>query len=93
MWTNILHTNKLLIILQTLSSFTEIAISAMIVISSLAREENQLTIFSFPPRFCEAKTTTVYSRVIPESVIGAVMTAMLVIIGWVIYKVNWTPYE
>ena len=72
---------------------TEIALSAMIVISSLAGEENRLTILSFPPRTCEAKDGTFYDKIMPECVMGAVLTGMLVIIGWVIHKVNWTLYD
>ena len=74
------------------SYLTEIAISAIIVISGLAREEDRLTLFSFPPRLCEAKGNTVYSKVIPECVLGALLTAMLVIIGWVAHKVNSALY-
>ena len=80
-------------ILQTSSYLTEIAISATIAISSLAREEDQLTILTFPPRNCEAKDNTVYGTIIPECALGAVLTCMLVIIGWVIYKVNRTLYN
>ena len=79
--------------LQTSSYLTEIAISAAIVISSLAREEDRLTILTFPPRMCEAKDTSVYGSVIPDCTFGVVLTSMLVIIGWVIYKVNWTLYD
>ena len=89
----ILHIKKAFIILLTSSYLTEIAISAVMVISTLAREEDQLTILTFPPRICEVKETTVYGNIIPVGVIGAVLMGMLVIIGWVIYKVNWTLHD
>ena len=69
--------------------FTEIALSAMIVISNITAEEDRFTVLSFPPRICENQNNNIYNSILPESVIAAMTTGMLVIIGWIIYKVNW----
>ena len=67
---------------------TEITVSIMTVISNIAAEEEQFTILSFPPRICESKSSNIYNSVIPESVMSALITGMLSIITWIIYKVN-----
>ena len=71
-----------------LSSFTEIVISAIAVISNVTAEEERFTLPSFPPRICENKNNNLYNSILPESVVATMMTAMLIIVGWVIYKVN-----
>ena len=68
-------------------SFTEITLSAIIVISGIAAKAERFTIPSFPPTSCVNSNTNFYT-VIPDAVVGMLMTGMLVIIGWVIYKVK-----
>ena len=72
---------------------TELAVSAVVVISHVAAKEERFTIRSFPPRICENKNNNVYDSILPKSVVGALVTGMLVIIGWVIYKVKWTSTQ
>ena len=69
---------------------TELTVSVVVVISNVAAKEERFTILSFPPRICENKNDTFYDSILPESVVAALLTGMLVVIGWVIYKVKWT---
>ena len=68
--------------------FTETALVAVVIIVNVVSEEERFTILSFPPRVCERKNYSFYNSVLPRSVTGLVFTSMLVIIGWIIYKVN-----
>ena len=70
--------------------YTELAVSVVVVFSNVAAEEERFTLLSFPPRICENKESTFYNSILPRSVVASLVTGMLVIIGWVIYKVNWT---
>ena len=70
--------------------FTELAVSVTVVISNVIAEEERFTVPSFPPRICENKDSTFYNSILPRSVVAALVTGMLSIIGWVIYKVKWT---
>ena len=67
---------------------TEITVSVMTVVSNIAAEEERFTITTFPPRICENRNNNIYNSVLPESVMAALTTGMLVIITWIIYKVN-----
>ena len=59
----------------------------MIVISSVLPGDERYTIVNFPPRRCENRENSIYSSVIPESIIAALGTVMLVVICWIIFKV------
>ena len=74
-------------IVQNTCSLAEIAIPAMIVISSVLPGEDRYTVINFPPRRCENRENSIYTSIIPESTIAALGTVMLVIICWIIYKV------
>ena len=60
----------------------------MVVVSNITAEEERFTIPSFPPRICENKNNNIYNSILPESIMSALITGMLAIICWVIYKVN-----
>ena len=72
---------------------TEIVVFVMIVISSVTAEEEPFTIPSFPPRICQDRNNNIYNTVLPESVMAALITGMIAIIGWIIYKVEWTSTQ
>ena len=72
---------------------TEITLSVTIVFSNVTAEEDRFTIPSFPPRICQNKNNNVYNSILPESVMAALVTGMLVIVGWIIYKVKWSRTE
>ena len=61
---------------------------AMTFIGTIGKGEEQFTILSFPPRICENQNGNLYSIILPNIFMGAVITVMLVIIGWIIYKVR-----
>ena len=60
----------------------------MVVVSNITAEEDRFTLPSFPPRIRESKNNGLYNSILPKGVVAALMTAMLVIISWVIYKVS-----
>ena len=81
----------LIIIVNNFLTFiylTEITVSVMTVVSNIAAEEERFTIATFPPRISENRNNNIYNSILPESVIVALTTSMLVIIAWIIYKVN-----
>ena len=67
--------------------FTEIAISAMMVVSNIAAEEARFTVLYFPPRICENSSNNLYSSLLPATIASSTLTCMIVTLGWVIYKV------
>ena len=59
----------------------------MMVISNIAAEEERFTVLYFPPRICENNSNNLYSSLLPATIAASVLTCMLVMLGWVIYKV------
>ena len=70
--------------------FTEIAISAILIISNVVAKEERFTILHFPPRRCVNRSENLYSSLLPGTLAAFVITCILVILGWIIYKVNRT---
>ena len=66
----------------------EIVISAIQVTRNLAAEEERFTVVSFPPRTCENRNNNFYNSILPQSIIASMTTAMIVGVGWIIFKVS-----